>query len=729
MRRCFTPVVCLLLLAFTGCKSGSTSGPSQTTRTVSVTRSGNGTGTVTSTPAGISCGSSCTSSFQTTTAVTLTAAAGANSSFAGWSVACSGTSATCTIPAGTSSATANAQFDRLPATITVALAGNGSGTVTSAPAGINCGTTCAAEFGFGTVVTLTAAPNASSTFTGWSGGGCSGTGTCVITVDLATTVTATFAIAQRTLTVTLAGTGSGIVTANPAGITCGSGGSDCTEPYAHGTVVTLTAVAPASADFTGWSGGGCSGTGTCVVTMNAATTVTATFTLVQFQLSVTRAGAGTGTVTSAPAGISCGTDCSESYNRGTGVTLTAAAANGSTFTGWTGAGCTGTGTCVVVMNAASAVTATFAVQQYTLTVVKAGSGAGAVSSNPAGVACDADCSEPYDHGTVVTLTASTDDASVFAGWSGAGCTGIGTCVVTMNAAATVTATFNTFQQAWPDEHTRTCTDGAVTLACPGGPAGQDGHYLINVPTYFVMGGRVRDQVSGLTWERNPSYTPIAHAAALAYCDGLVLDGFSDWRLPDFLEMVSLVDAGRTVPGFTTSAFPGIPQNTVFWMSTMKAGSATLAYQMGSNYPVTSFGTITDPGSHLVRCVRGAGFAGAFAAGAGTVTDGRTGLVWESGTAPGTMNWADALARCEALVLDGQSDWRLPNAKELLSLVDPTLASPTISPLFASRPATTFWTSTPLSTQGTHAYMVSFSIGGNPDISSPMTTLYSVRCVR
>jgi PKD repeat protein len=77
-----------------------------------------------------------------------------------------------------------------------------------------------------------------------------------------------------TLTVNVTGDGSGTVTSSPVGIECGA---DCTEAYEEGTVVTLTAVAEAGSTFTGWAGGGCSGTGDCVLTMNADTTVTATF--------------------------------------------------------------------------------------------------------------------------------------------------------------------------------------------------------------------------------------------------------------------------------------------------------------------------------------------------------------------------------------------------------------------------------------------------------------------
>jgi len=156
-------------------------------------------------------------------------------------------------------------------------------------------------------------------------------------------------------------------------------------------------------------------------------------------LTVTKAGTGSGTVTSSPAGINCGATCSASYANGTAVTLTATPAAGSAFAGWSGS-CTGTGTCSVTLSAAKSVTATFAKPRYTLTVTKAGTGGGTVTSNPAGVSCGADCSEPYDSGTVVTLTAAPATGSAFAGWSGS-CTGTSTCAVTMSAAKAVTAMF------------------------------------------------------------------------------------------------------------------------------------------------------------------------------------------------------------------------------------------------------------------------------------------------
>lgn len=79
-------------------------------------------------------------------------------------------------------------------TLGVARVGSGNGTVTSTPAGIACGATCSHAFADGTAVTLSAAAAAGSTFVGWSGGGCSGTGQCQIDLGAETTVSANFAL-------------------------------------------------------------------------------------------------------------------------------------------------------------------------------------------------------------------------------------------------------------------------------------------------------------------------------------------------------------------------------------------------------------------------------------------------------------------------------------------------------------------------------------------------------
>ncbi len=77
----------------------------------------------------------------------------------------------------------------------------------------------------------------------------------------------------------------------------------------------------------------------------------------------------------------------------------------------------------------------------TLTVTMAGTGSGSAASSPAGIVCPTACNAWFNSGTAVTLTATPDAGSAFAGWSGA-CTGTGTCSLTMNVARSVTATFS-----------------------------------------------------------------------------------------------------------------------------------------------------------------------------------------------------------------------------------------------------------------------------------------------
>jgi PASTA domain/Divergent InlB B-repeat domain len=157
-----------------------------------------------------------------------------------------------------------------------------------------------------------------------------------------------------TLTVTKSGTGSGTVTSNIAGISCGA---TCSHSYGAGTSVTLTGTPSVGSSFSGWSGA-CSGTGTCTVSLTQARSVTATFALRTETLSVSKSGSGFGTVSSSPAGVSCGSTCSHAFNYGTSVTLTASPAGGSLFGGWSGA-CSGTGTCIVTMGQAASVAAKF----------------------------------------------------------------------------------------------------------------------------------------------------------------------------------------------------------------------------------------------------------------------------------------------------------------------------------------------------------------------------------
>jgi hypothetical protein len=288
---------------------------------------------------------------------------------------------------------------------------------------------------------------------------------------------------DRELTVTKGGTGSGVVQSDPTGIDCGS---DCDHIYADGTEVTLVAT-PDTGSVVGTWTTGCDSNPTpeeCVVDMTGADkAVNVNFDpepVVQHTVTVNKTGAGAGTVTSSPAGINCGGDCTEDYDEGTDVTLTAAASPGSTFTGWSGGGCSGTGTCTLDNLADNTtVTATFVINQHTVTVNKTGTGAGTVTSAPAGINCGATCSDDFNEGTDVTLTAAPGVGSTFTGWSGGGCSGTGTCTLDNLAAdTTVTATFtltDTDGDGVPDNTDQCDTqDGpASNNGCPLPPPNTD----------------------------------------------------------------------------------------------------------------------------------------------------------------------------------------------------------------------------------------------------------------
>ena len=109
--------------------------------------------------------------------------------------------------------------------------------------------------------------------------------------------------------------------------------------------------------------------------------------------------------------------------------------------------------------------------QHTLSVGMAGSGHGTVQSAPAGIeSCASSCSYAFDDGTVVTLTASPDGYSSFAGWSGGGCSGQGACELTIGADTTVTATFNTTSYTYGPYETGGGGGGAAAGAgSTGGP--------------------------------------------------------------------------------------------------------------------------------------------------------------------------------------------------------------------------------------------------------------------
>lgn len=249
--------------------------------------------------------------------------------------------------AATSTNDAGAVVSAYPV-IQVTKSGGGAGTVTSSPVGISCGTTCQLSLPGGTPVVLSAVPDAGSVFLGWSGGGCTGTGTCMASYPVGSpggTLTARFELPNQTLSITKNGAGSGTVSSAPAGIDCGA---TCASAFVTDAVVTLTAVPVANSVFAGWSGGTCSGTSACMVTLSEARNVIATFDLRPLRQLTVTPGAN-GRIQSSPVGIDCPSACVTSAVEGSSLTLTALPNSGYVLKQWTGA-CSGRGSCVVQLD-------------------------------------------------------------------------------------------------------------------------------------------------------------------------------------------------------------------------------------------------------------------------------------------------------------------------------------------------------------------------------------------
>jgi len=316
--------------------------------------------------------------------------------------------------------------------------GPGTGTIKSIPNALSCGPTCSYYFVKDTNVILKAYPDRGSSFTGWSGSGCSGTGDCTVVMDIEQTINATFGVLpEEDLNVSVIGTGT--VTTSPVStdgnaINCTSG--TCTKPYYQNETVTLTATEDRSTIFSGWTGDCIPTANPLVTTVNmgvASKTCNATFVArTQNDLTITLTGSGSGTVTSSPMSadgnvIDCpSVSCVKPYWDNDTVTLTPVANGDSHFVEWTGDSDCEDG--VVTLSTARTCIATFdlGLVKHSLTVNNGSyeNGYGDVSTSPNLINCSGtpgtgvvSCSADFDHNLVVALTASISSGT-FAGWSG-----------------------------------------------------------------------------------------------------------------------------------------------------------------------------------------------------------------------------------------------------------------------------------------------------------------------
>lgn len=278
-------------------------------------------------------------------------------------------------------------------------------------------------------------------------------------------------------------------------------------------------------------------------------------------------------------------------------------------------------------------------------------------------------------------------------------------------------------------------DNGAEITCPAQGAafyGQDAQTTGNTASYTDNGnGTVTDNVTGLIWQQSPNTDgdsdidaddKLTHTEAQTYCENLTLGSNSDWRLPDIKQLYSLIDFnGTDISGYNgtnTSGFTPFIDTTYFDFAygDTGAGERLIDSQYASSTLYVS-NTANDGGSTLfgvnfadgrikgyglkiagtdktffVMCVRGnyAYGVNSFADnGDSTITDNATGLMWAQDDSGEALNWQEALAWVAQKNSEnylGYNDWRLPNAKELQSLVDysrspDTTNSAAIDPLF------------------------------------------------
>jgi hypothetical protein len=314
-------------------------------------------------------------------------------------------------------------------------------------------------------------------------------------------------------------------------------------------------------------------------------------------------------------------------------------------------------------------------------------------------------------------------------------------------------------------------DGTATPCCATFNAGQDGFFFTGCSSEnrFVdnADGTVTDTCTGLQWQQSGadvdssgSFDPMIDrtnwTGALAYCASLGLAGHGDWRLPNVRELESLFAYGNT-----DSMVPSIDpvfhaEAALYCSSTSRASDPTFAYAVnfgaGASDPsIVRMDASKMAGGFFVRAVRDApggqtlsatgqstcytdtgaviacgdasfpgqdgahadacGPGGRFIAnGNGTITDVCTGLQWQQ-TVEDPATWTEALSYCNALELAGRNDWRLPNVRELESIVDYATSSgilPALPGAFEG-PADHYFSSTTGGTNPAHACTLNFAL--------------------
>jgi hypothetical protein len=259
------------------------------------------------------------------------------------------------------------------------------------------------------------------------------------------------------------------------------------------------------------------------------------------------------------------------------------------------------------------------------------------------------------------------------------------------------------------------------IPCPGagsGFYGQDAQYSGFQPSCTDNGdGTVTDNNTGLMWQKTPG-SKMTWEDAVKNASSFNLAGYTDWRLPTIKELYSLMDftgvtgfsASVSIPYIDTAYFDFSYGDPLAGERFIDAQYCSATEYVGTtmNGNITIFGVNFADGRikgypkynklYYVRYVRGSTGYGSnrfVDNNDGTISDLSTGLMWmknDSGhlkagdNGDGKLDWQQALDWAENLEYAGYTGWRLPNAKELQSIVDYTRSpgitgSPAIDPVF------------------------------------------------
>jgi hypothetical protein len=258
-----------------------------------------------------------------------------------------------------------------------------------------------------------------------------------------------------------------------------------------------------------------------------------------------------------------------------------------------------------------------------------------------------------------------------------------------------------------DANLETCYDNnGDEITCPSSGEdfyGQDANYDTLAPAYTSLcGGEVvQDDNTGLQWEAAHHDPRVAYETADSYCEALSLAGREDWRIPTIKELISISDwngsqnvddsfyLDSTVfdfdyPDLSGDDLTGTHSNQMMgqtWSSTSRPDTENLNGDTKYFYNFLDAhiksNSATNPDAEMFyRCVRGDGTLESYLSdnGDGTVTDEASGRMWQKANGEGSsgdyqFTWRGALAYCEELSLAEHDDWRLPDVKELHSIVD------------------------------------------------------------